>query len=296
MTHFAQDTAIRETWAEQAVWSQAANRLKVAVERARIIALVLGIAAAALGTAASQTMDGHPGLGRGLAALAAVAAASAPVLAQRGGPARLSDWTRLRAVSEAFKAEAYTYLAGVGAYRGGGDPAAVLRERCHRFRTGSADLAAHTTGIPPENRPLPPVTDGPSYVEHRLLPQLNGYYRPRAELMRRRVRIVERVEFLIGGVGAALAAVAGVYGVEALAAWVAVVASVAVAVAAHATAQRYAYQQLEFTRTAQELAYLLDKWESAVDPEPEFTDAFVAECESVISVQNEAWMIRWTLS
>jgi hypothetical protein len=33
----------------------------------------------------------------------------------------------------------------------------------------------------------------------------------------------------------------------------------------------------------------------AADRSEDFIDAFVSECEGVISIQNEAWMIRWTV-
>lgn len=294
VTQRSEDTAIRTVWDAQSVWSQAANKLKLSVERARLTALALGIAAATLGTVAAQTMSGNPSVGRAFAAAAAVAAGTAPLMAQRGGPGRLSDWTRLRAVSEAFKAEAYAYLAGGGAQHSPGAADALLG-RVAQYRASSVDLSHYTFGLAAVARPLPAVTDPGSYVEHRLKAQLTTYYRPKAELMHRRVRFVQRLEFLLGGLGALMAGVSGVYGVEAVAAWIAVAASVSVAVAAHSTAQRYAYQQLEFSRTAQELKRLLERWEQAIDRNPAFVDGFITECESVISIQNEAWMIRWTL-
>lgn len=289
------DATIRTVWDEQSVWSQAANQLKRSVERARLAVLACGIAAAVLGTVASQTMAGHPALGRIFAFAAAVAAGAAPWMAQRCGPGRLSEWTRLRAVSEALKAETYAYLAKIDDYASRESAALVLSERIANYRASSSDLARHTVGIQPVLRELPGVVDADSYVEHRLKRQLTSYYRPRAELMGRRLRLVERVEFLLGGLAVLMAAVAGVYSIEAISAWIAVAASVSVAVTAHSTAQRYAYQQLEFTRTAQELTRLLDRWLASSNRTAEFVDGFIAECEGVISIQNEAWMIRWSL-
>ncbi|MFD7281617.1 DUF4231 domain-containing protein [Streptomyces sp. NPDC059862] len=277
------------------MWSQAAGQLKEQVVRARVTALALGVTAAALGTAASQTVTWNEAVGRTLAFAAAVAAGCAPLMGQRGGPGRVSDWTRLRAVSEALKAELYMYLAGVGAYRGNESGSDLLRERARRFVADGGDLLRHTTGITAVERPVPEVRDVESYVEHRLRQQLEGYYRPRAAYMHRKVRLHERIEFALGALGAVMAAVAATWGVEQIAAWVAVAASIGVAVTAHALAQRYAYQQLEFTRTGEELERLLERWSAEPEPAPEAADRFVAECEHVISVQNEAWMIRWTV-
>ncbi|GAA2454618.1 hypothetical protein GCM10010405_43070 [Streptomyces macrosporus] len=263
--------------------------------RARATALVLGVMAAALGTAASQTLMWNEVVGRTLAFAAAVAAGCAPLLGQRGGPDRVSDWTRLRAVSEALKAESYVYLAGVGAYRGNESGGDLLRERARRFVADGEDLLRYTTGITAVERPLPEVRDEASYVEQRLRRQLEGYYRPRAAYMHRKVRQHERIELALGGLGAVMAAVAATWDVGQIAAWVAVAASIGVAVTAHALGQRYAYQQLEFTRTAEELERLLERWSTEPELTPEAADRFVAECEHVISAQNEAWMIRWTV-
>ncbi|MFE7598730.1 DUF4231 domain-containing protein [Streptomyces sp. NPDC057494] len=295
MTAISEQASVSAVWDQQSVWSQSANRLKTSVARGRATALVFGILAASLGTAASQTMAWNSVLGKSLAFASAAAAGAAPLVAQRGSPSRLSDWTRLRAVSEALKTEVYTYLAGVGPYRTAESAGALLAERCRGFRSDSGDLVRHTTGVLAVTRSLPPVTDIDSYVEHRLRQQITSYYRPKAEAMHRKVRMVERAEFVLGCFGAMLAAISGALSVEQVAAWVAVAASVSIAVTAHAVAQRYAYQQLEFTRTADELERLLERWTTGSDRTPQSTDAFISECENVISIQNEAWMIRWTV-
>ncbi|MFF0967195.1 DUF4231 domain-containing protein [Streptomyces sp. NPDC003703] len=295
MTEDSQGTAISTVWAQQSVWSQAAGRLKKQVERARVAVLALGVTAAVLGTAASQTMAWNEAVGRTLAFAAAIAAGCMPLVSPRGGPDKVSDWTRLRAVSEAIKAESYTYLAGVGAYRRSENADELLCERVCGFVRDGEDLLRHTTGITAIERPVPDVGDEGTYVEQRLRRQLESYYRPRAAFMLGKVRLYERIEFVLGGLGAVMAAVAATWSVEQIAAWVAVAASVGGAITAHAHAQRYAYQQLEFTRTGDELARLLQQWSVERELAPEDTDRFVAACEHVISVQNEAWMIRWTL-
>ncbi|MGW2425295.1 DUF4231 domain-containing protein [Streptomyces sp. NPDC001709] len=295
MTQTSRDSVVSAVWDQQSIWSQSADRLKASVTRARVLALTLAIAAAALGTAASQTMGWNSWVGKSLAFAAAAAAGTAPVAALRGGPQRLSDWTRLRAVSEALKTEVYGYLAGVGAYRGAASASALLAERSRRYRSDAVNLVHYTSGVDARRRTVPAVTDIDSYVEHRLRRQITEYYRPKAEAMDRKVRFVEQTELVLGCFGGLLAAAAGAFSVEWMAAWVAVVASVSIAVTAHAVAQRYAYQQLEFTRTAEELERLLERWTTEPDHSEDFTDAFVFECEGVISIQNEAWMIRWTL-
>ncbi|MGQ5640865.1 MULTISPECIES: SLATT domain-containing protein [unclassified Streptomyces] len=76
--------------------------------------------------------------------------------------------------------------------------------------------------------------------------------------------------------------------------WVAVTVTVSAAVVTHAAASRYDYQQLEFSRTAAELEFLHAQWAAMRERTPESDDAFVTQCEHVISVQNEGWMAKWS--
>ena len=49
-----QSAQLTEAWARQRIWSQTANRLKQRIDRARLAALLLGIATAVLAVAVSQ--------------------------------------------------------------------------------------------------------------------------------------------------------------------------------------------------------------------------------------------------
>ncbi|MDH6127087.1 DUF4231 domain-containing protein [Kitasatospora sp. GP82] len=283
--------SIEAVWGQQSVWSQAADRLKRSIGRARILVLALGVVAAATATASSQTMGADPLLGKVLAFAAAAAAGATPFAAQHAGSQRVRDWTRLRAVSEAFKCETYTYLAEVGAYRPKPSEAA-LAERIGRLRADSADLLRHTVALSARDRELPPVSDADTYVERRLRAQIDGYYRPRAELMARRTAAVRRAEIALGVLGAVLAAAAGAFALDWAGGWVAVGASVTLAVTAHGAAAKYDYQQLEFSRTSVELERLHAQWSTGSVRTTEAIDAFVSRCEDIISVQNDAWMVK----
>jgi SMODS and SLOG-associating 2TM effector domain 1/Protein of unknown function (DUF4231) len=290
-----EQATMQQVWDQQSVWSQSANRLKKSVEAARSRALALAVAAAVLGTAAAQVMHRAAWLGTTLAFVAATAAGISPLFAHRGGPGRVSDWIRTRAVSEALKAEVYRCLSGVDPYANRGSAASLLAECAGRFRRDAIDLLPHTVGVSAVVRPLPPVVDMESYVDHRLRRQIDTYYRPKAVWMQGRVELFGKVELAFGALGALLAAAAGTFAIGGLAAWSAVIASVSIALTAHSTSQRYAYQHLEFLRTAEELQRLLDRWMADPASMDEGAAAFVAQCEHVISIQNEAWMIRWTV-
>jgi hypothetical protein len=63
------------------------------------------------------------------------------------------------------------------------------------------------------------------------------------------------------------------------------------AVAAYIAAERYEFLWVEYTRTASELRRLPAR-RTAADGSPLSESELVAECEQVISVQNQAWMAK----
>lgn len=257
------------------------------------MALALSLSSAVLGTAAAQIMPRHKTLGEALAFGAALAAGTTPLFAGRAGPAAIRTWTRLRSMSEALKSEVYLCLAGVGAYRAT-DRLRQLTERVNQLRVEAADLLPHLAGDEPVPRSLPAVVDVDTYVEYRLERQISEYYRPKAAEMARKSRRVGRAQTLLGLAGTALGACSAVFGIEQAVAWVAVVAVAGVAVSAHARAAKYEYQQIEFSRTAEELERLRAGRNAAGSREADADDAFVAQCEQVISVLNDSWMVKWT--
>ncbi|WP_327365037.1 hypothetical protein [Streptomyces sp. NBC_01217] len=73
----------------------------------------------------------------------------------------------------------------------------------------------------------------------------------------------------------------------------AAVVTVTTAVTAHAAAAKYAYQELEYVRTASELETLLVLQEDLDGPAEQSQDVLVVRCELIISVQNDAGMAEW---
>src|ERR1035441_2976243 len=64
------------------------------------------------------------------------------------------------------------------------------------------------------------------------------------------------------------------------------------AVAAYVASERYEFLWIEYSRHARELRRLHDR-RTAADGRPISGSELVAECEQVISVQNQAWMAKW---
>ncbi|MCZ4607918.1 DUF4231 domain-containing protein [Streptomyces sp. Lzd4kr] len=286
--------ALSDAWVQQATWSKAADRQKRQIGRARFSALLCFVLAALLGTASAQAAGAHRTVAQWLAFGAALAAGAVTVVNGRTGQRQIQDWTRLRSVSESFKAEVYACLAGVGRYRTP-DAVVALHRVVHDIRGEAADLLHHLTDIPVDStRALPDVRGIDSYLRVRVRGQIDGYYRPRAQRMGRRLRAVHRTELSLGVLAVLLGAGSGAFQVEAAAAWVAVVSTVSATVVAYATAAKYEYQELEFLRTADELERILADWRLTGDRTPSAEDAMVDRAERVISVLNDTWMVKWS--
>ncbi|MFF8963188.1 DUF4231 domain-containing protein [Streptomyces globisporus] len=283
-------SAAQWIWDHQSIWSQAANHAKRAIGRARATALALGVVAAVAGTAAAQTLPHNEKVGSVLAFLASTAAGLAPFATRSAGPQQLREWTRLRSVSEELKSETYRYLSRVAPYRDEDSPQ-ILRDRVERLLADASDLAVRTHALMPRQRSLPAVTDVGSYIELRVTGQIERYYRPRAAHMYQRSAQIRRMELTLACAAAVLGAFSGAFSADWAAAWMATVTTVSAAVIAHAAASRYAYQEVEFSRTAAELERLSSR--PADEHSPAADDAMVAQCEHVISVQNEGWMAKW---
>ena len=105
-----------------------------------------------------------------------------------------------------------------------------------------------------------------SYLDVRVRQsQLEGYYEPKARLLRQRLRALKAVEVTLALVAAALAAMAAIS--PNVGAWAAVVTTAGGAVAAYIAAERYEFLWIEYSRTASELRRLLDR-RTAADGRP----------------------------
>ena len=276
-------------WREQSVWSQAADRLKNGIERARLAALVVVVLVAVLGAAAAAVGESLHPLGRVLAACAAAGSLILPALRPLWSGTRLQNWTRARSVSEALKGNVYLWLARTGPFVND-DDAVVLGNRIDNLRLDAADLQSACDGIDPVDRALPPVRDLVSFFAIRVEGQCTGYYRPQARRIEKRLRWFRAVGLCLGAIGAVLGVAAAVVDAS-FAPWIAVVATVGTAVAVHVAATRYEFQRIEFARTAEELRQIKARADRPGVPESEL-HRLARRAERVISIENQGWMAK----
>jgi hypothetical protein len=283
-------SAAEWAWRRQSVWSQTANKLKAGPSRARTAMLILTVVAAVLALAGSQVKKVSFPAALALSVVAAIALAGVGLLRGQTNTEQVRRWTRARSVSEAIKTEVFTYLTRSGKYEAD-DRDALLDAEIRRLEDQAGDLSAYTHGIEPVERPLPAVDDVESYLRVRVRDsQLRDYYEKNVPILADRIKWLKVAEIALALVAAGLAAVASVS--PSVGAWAAVATTAGGAVTAFIASQRYEYLWIEYSRTASELRRLLERRTSA-DGRPLTGPELVAECEQVISVQNQAWMAKW---
>ena len=279
-------------WQRQSIWSQTADKLKAGPDRLWKYRLALTVAAAALALAGSQLKKVSLPASIALAVTAALALAAVGLLRGQQNVEQVRRWTRARSVSEAIKTEMFLFLTQTGRYDAPESNRRLeLEAEVHRLENEAGNLQRYTDGVQPKDRPLPTVHDVDSYMEIRVRQsQLEGYYEPKARLMRQQLQTLKTAEVTLALVAAGLAAVAAIS--PSVGAWAAVVTTAGGAMAAYIAAQRYEFLWIEYSRTASELRRLLDR-RTASDGRQISGPELVAECEQVISVQNQAWMAKW---
>jgi hypothetical protein len=182
----------------------------------------------------------------------------------------------------------------VAPYRGA-DRVDLFQQNVNQVLEDADDLTPSTIGLPPKPRDLPAVKDLPTYISARVQQQIDAYYRPQSQAMKRRADRYRFAERALAILALLLSFATTVTGWQGFAAWSPVITTVVAAVAAHTAVHRYDALALEYARTYQQLERLmLNRSGVRVDAQlaEKADDDFVAAAETVISIQNEAWMSR----
>ncbi len=200
-------------------------------------------------------------------------------------------WVRARSLAEALKGETFLFRTGAPPYDAP-EPASKLLERVQEFLKEVKDLPAANLSQDERRERLPegPLSVG-QYIEDRVNEQVENFYRPRAKQYDELMKFWRTVTLIVGG----LAAILGALG-KWTAAWVAVLTTIGTSVAAHIFANRYQHLIISYQATARQLEFLKNQWIVMGSPEqdPEKRIRFILDCEEAISIENSAWMAKWT--
>ncbi|ACZ31665.1 hypothetical protein Xcel_2651 [Xylanimonas cellulosilytica DSM 15894] len=277
---------IEQVWEQQQRWSAVAERLRSALQRARIANLcliVLGSVTAV--TVASGRLPAVPA--RWIGGLSAVSlSAAAFIQAQFLTSARVRQRLTARVTAESLKSLTYMYLVGAASFaRPDRDKELARKLRSIEDRTdGDAFLLAEECATGPE---LPKVSSLVDYSAARVRSQRDWHARRAAEhhIAGRRWRYVQLADTLAAG---ALAAVGGAVEGLQVSAWVGALATIAAAVAAHVAGEQHERIAGSYVRTARSLDVLLANFDPGEPPSRR--GGFVSKVEAVIAKQTDAWV------
>ncbi|MBC8733457.1 DUF4231 domain-containing protein [Paraburkholderia sp. UCT2] len=297
------EESVANIWRRRIGWSRAADRLKARINYARNIALVLSVCGATSETVAATFLADVPSGRTALSALGAVFLAIATfVTARLLTVDAIRSWTRARSVSEALKAEIYSFRANAAPYACE-DRLKILLDKTDAVQAAAQDLERYVANVEVGSASPPPTLTRDEYISKRVEQQINGYYRKKAKLCAKRLDRLRAAEFVLGLAGTALSAVATGASIQAststtfhsgISAWVAVCTTLGAAIAAHIAANRYDFLVVSYYGTARRLEDLVNRLCSARDRiDSESWTNFVRDCEAAISVENESWLAKW---
>lgn len=284
-----QQSLLQELWAQQSVWSQAADRIKKSIGTWRAVLLALTIAAALFATLSAAAAAAVGWLSPALAVAAAICVGLLPAFRPRATGKILQDWTGVRAASEALKAEIYLYLARVGDYAGP-DRDLTLAQTAEQIEDVASGLLPYLIGIEPKKRDLPRVSDPKSYFAVRVAEQVDVYFKSRIKRLTETLRRFKVVEVALTISAVVLGALAATFGEAGLSPWIAVLTTTTAAVAARSAAGSYDFQLVEYLRATAELHRVRGAAHRTTDPAE--LSRLVRRSEQILTIQNQGWLAK----
>jgi hypothetical protein len=287
----AQAQALEYAWGEYLVWAATSRQKKKEIFSWKFRVLVLTVLGAFLGTVSSKLSGSSEWAVWITAILGGTLVALATYLGRELlSPDQERHWIRSRSLAEALKAETFLFRTGAPPYDGP-EPAPKLMARVKELLATAAEV--HSVTLSPEDQrqglPAGPLSVA-AYIKERLDDQLD-FYRPRVQQYDRLMKIWRNVNLALG----AVATVLGVLG-KWTGAWVAVITTITTSVAAYLYANRYQYLIISFQATVRQLDFLRHQWGvmGAPEQDPDSRSRFFLDCEEAISIENSAWMAKWT--
>lgn len=279
----------------QAIWSETANVLKSATDRARYCTFGASAIGALLAALAAQFFDSNQSsvIYQSLTVLSAISLAVGAFVTARWLSRDAVDrhvWART--ASEALKREAFLYAAKAGQYQSAESRDQLLLEQKNLIESKIEDLLLFEQRAKDAGRcPRNDLTLD-EYIEQRVNVQIK-YYRDRSTRYDEYSRVLHKVEFglsLLAAIIAAVAATPLLNDVFNLTAMTAVLTTVGGIVVSHLEAARFDKLIPTYRATANQLETI----KLSIKSNPTESKDWVTECETVLAKENNSWVGLWT--
>ncbi len=293
----AQVSALEYTWGQYRIWAATARAQRAHIFSWRTYTLLLTVAGAFLATLSQMTtgLEIGPEFPISISAAFGWLSGISIALATFFGreilrPEAQNRWVSSRSIAEALKSEAYRFRSGTTPYNGPDAPER-LNENTRELLAKVTHVQAATLADEQKRERLP---EGPlsvdAYIEKRVDEQIDNFYHPRVI---RYKKVVKRGRTISLGLGA-VAVVLALFGATGLTAgWIALITTITAALAAYLYSGRYQYLIMSYQATGRQLELLKNHW-TIIAARPDTTgdkrSQFIMDCETVISIENSAWM------
>lgn len=282
---------IEHGWDEYRAWALRSRTIQAERRKWNLAALACAVLAATLGAIAATLGNGKDG--HVIAALAAIASVTTPILGryllETAGEAK---WIQARATAEAIKSECFRAAARLDPY-GGADARDVFLAR-----RGELALPASNAGLVPlsdsvgsgeDHRRPPEPMDAVWYRAYRVQEQIGFYAKGQRKLEAEtgRFQVAALATALIG---AAFAALASTMDVTVFAPWIAAAATLGALIVAQGAMGRRQFLAASYGAMAGALARILERYDGpAVD-----LAALVNDTETLLQAEHAGWAVRMT--
>ncbi|WP_090690028.1 DUF4231 domain-containing protein [Nitrosomonas sp. Nm34] len=272
----------------QAIWSETANALKSATDRARYSTFIASFLGALFAAFAVQQIN--PGIANYLAVLSAISLAFVTFITARWLNKDVLDrHSRVRIASEALKREAFLYATQTAPYHDPQTRDKILLDQKGEIENKVNDLllfeqtAKGLGSCPRQDLSLN------EYMEQRVEKQIK-YYRDRSTRYNTYSQRLHTLEWMLSLIAAIIAALAAspLLNID-LAAITAVLTTLGGVVVSHLEATRFDKLIPIYRATANRLENI--RLKTQIDKATS-TD-WVKECETVLAAENSAWMGLW---
>jgi hypothetical protein len=301
------DLILESSWERFALYDQNAIHLQRSFNRIQLWILGLGILATIL--AVSQTQFQDLFLSNSISGILIkytiiIMPITISILISAANRFRSGTrWVQLRAAAEAIKSEIYRYRTQVGFYGGRPkterSPKSVLAQRIETINKQLMQTEVSLSGLGVYKGQIPPkmygdttayddgfeVISADRYVNLRLESQLN-YYQLKTSKLEKRLRMLQWLTYIIGGIGTFLAAIE-------MQLWIAVTIAISTAITSFLEYRQVENTLIKYNQVATDL-YNTKAWWSALSPaersDPKNKNILVENTENILHIELAGWV------
>lgn len=286
------DPALEFVWAQYRIYAMTSSRHKSIISRWRYLVFIFTILGAFFAVLAqnmsslnyemiSKVIGGLSALSVGLAAYA-----GSVILTDE----REKNWIRARSAAEAFKSQVYQYLLKVRPYDEA-DRGNQLFLKAEELLKSTSDIST----IPMEQAKLIdklPTADYniDQYIEERVRQQIYQYYFPKAKRYDHITRLIKGITLVLGFISVVLGTLGSLGYAEYSSVWIAFISSFTGSAAAYMASNHYHQLVVSYQATSKRLMMFLARWSLLEGDDVEQQKEMVLECESILAMENGAWM------